>query len=431
MIRANNMEIGTSIEKSQQQEVLEPFLCGLVLFDDRNDFSTGQAFLPNSASQTIRSTNDLRNDVLWISNTSLFNKKLQSHPVVRSDYYFKLALIEIAQDIGVQCSSHGFMQSKDAQLIATIATRVLTIAARAYGWANARQGVGVMQDTLLCGDIRKSLDRPQIPESNLQEGLRVALMQSYQERSEPNWLCRDWEANSVFVTLRFNYVNYVKQLLNQPVPQGKQWTKIEESGIAFLDDPIDYCLSRPCFMRVTLEWNNTSNDIAALAAYGQAGKRKNPMRLWISMPELVWLSRFASITITEIWVDQSGLGELPPSAKIPLIFDSHPESALSYSSHLAAYNHYQALTSERWNHRLRTTEIDLWGGWLKALDRAFMFSIALKAHESGFHVNRYGDGALRVRVSRDQIQELMAFKSEQGFMYPDLSLVFTGDFGGE
>lgn len=410
----------------KNEEKLTPFPCGLVLFDHPNDLSAGTAFLPNSSAQRIRSLNDLRNDALWISNVSMFHDQVKNHPVIRGDYFFKISINEMAQDIGVQSSFDGQMQPEDAQRLATITTRALTIAARAYGWSAASQGVGVMQEVYLSADIRKQLPRAPIPDARWRDSLRVAFTQSYQERSVPSWVLYNYESNSVFVTLRFNYVNYFKQLLDQPVPLGKQWSKMEESAIRLLDDPVAYCvnLAKPCFVRATVEWDNASNDIAALAAYGQAGKHKNPMRLWISQPELKWLSRFATITISDIWSDESGVGMLPMGSRLPALFASHPNSLLSYSAHLVAYNHYQAVTSDTWNRRERCSEVDLWAVWIKALDRAFMFSVAIKAQEKGFHVVRYGDGALRVRVNRELADELIEFKAEQGFMYPDLSLLF-------
>lgn len=412
-------------ELPKDEEKLAPFPCGVVLFDHPKDLTTGTAFLPNLPAQRIRSLNDLRNDVIWISNVSIFEDRIKSHPVVRSSYFFKLALNEIAQDVGIQSSYDGQMQPEDAKRITMLATRALTIAARAYGWAGAGEGVGVMQSALLNADIRRELPRAPTPDARWRESLRVAFTQSYQERSAPSHSIYHFQENSLFVTLRYNYVNYVGQLLKSPVPLGKQWSRIEESGIRLMDDPIAFCLANPCFVRATVEWDNASTELAALAAYGQAGKNKNAMRLWISQPELRWLSQFATLTISDIWIDESGLGSLPKSAQLPELFDAHPLSQLSYSAHLVAYNHYQAMTSETWNRRERRSEVDLWAVWLKALDRAFMFSVALRAHERGFSVERYGDGALRLRVNREQYDELIDFKTEEGFMYPDLSTIFN------
>jgi len=56
-----------------------------------------------------------------------------------------------------------------------------------------------------------------------------------------------------------------------------------------------------------------------------------------------------------------------------------------------------------------------------ALKSCLMFSMALRARKAGFHVQRYGSGALRLRVTRERLEELAQFKQEHWFMYPDIS----------
>jgi hypothetical protein len=112
---------------------------------------------------------------------------------------------------------------------------------------------------------------------------------------------------------------------------------------------------------------------------------------------------------------------LPAAARLPGLFTAHPESCLSYSAGLVAYNHWQALASCTWNRRLRIEESNVWATWLRSLDRAMMFSMALRAYEAGFHVDRYGGGAIRLRVRRDRLDEIARFKEEHGFMYPDIA----------
>lgn len=414
---------------ADEKPIVPPFLCGLVLFDHPSDISVGSAFLPETPIQRIRSLNDVRNDILWLSNLSIFEDKIKNHPVVRSQIYLKIALSDIAQDIGIQCSQDGQMQINEAQRMAEILTRVMTVATRAYGWASEDQRAKMTEDLYLSSSLAKCLPQSPIPDARSREELSVVFNHCYQESSAPAWNNLPYRPNSRFITLRFNYVNYVNQLLSQPVPQGKEWQYFNERAVSLMDDPLDFCLnlSKPCFIRATVEWDNASSDMASLAAYGQAGKKRNPMRLWMSQAELKWISRYASITISSIWIDESGYGLLPVKARLPELFELHPESYLSYSAHLVALNHYHALTGTRWNRRRKSAEADLWGMWIKSLDRGFMFSMALKAHEAGLHVYRYGDGALSLHVEKEQLDEALVFKTEQGFMYPDFSLLMNNE----
>jgi len=398
---------------------LAPLACGIVLFDDTDEVGSGTAYLPNVPAQRIRSANDLRNDVLWVSNLSVFEERVRHHPTLRSGFYFRVGLTEIAHDLGLQSSRDGQMSPEDALKLATIMTRTMTIAARAYGWDVSELGPLRVQEPFLMKDIGKMLSTPPAPDARFRDDLVRALTQAHQAASEPDWPTPTYEPDSVFVTLRFNRLNYAQQMLDAPLPSGRGWVRVD--GMQAQENTLKYCLEHPTLVKATIEWDNASSDIAALAAYGQAGKKRNPMRLWLAQPELVWLSKYARVTITSIWVDQSGYIRLAPGARLPGLFIAHPEACLSYSTGLVAFSHWDALSSCTWSRRSHMEESNVWATWLRAMDRAMMFSMALKAHEAGFHVERYGAGALKLRVTRDRLIELAQFKHEHGFMYPDIS----------
>lgn len=404
---------------------LAPLPTGLALFDNADDISEGTAYLPDTPTQRIRSSNDLRNDALWISNLSVFEEKIKYHPNLRSGYYFRVLLSEIAHDMGIFATRDGQMAPEDAVKIAAILTRTMTIAARAYGWDVAEAGPLRVQEMFLMKDIAKMLPLPPRADSRIRDDLTRALTQAYQDVSEPSWPVPTYEPDSVFVTLRFNRFNYVQQLLECPLPTGRGWARME--GVEMGEGLLNFCIDNPTLVKATIEWDNASTDIAALAAFGQAGKKRNRMRLWLSQPELAWISEFARITINSVWVDEGGVHRLPHRARLPGLFAAHPEASLSYSAGLVAYNHMLALTDCTWNRRLRFEEASVWATWLKAMDRGMMFSMALKAYEQGFHVDRYGNGSLRLRVQRSRLDELAQFKDEQGFMYPDLASLVEMD----
>lgn len=398
---------------------LAPLPCGIVLFDHPDEVADATAYLPEVPAQRVRSPNDLRNDVLWVSNLSVFEDRVRCHPNLRSGYYFRILLAEIAHDMGIQSSHDAQMAPEDALKLSLYMTRTMTIAARAYGWDVAELGPLRVREPFLMGDIAKMLPSPPLADPMIRDDLVCALTQAYQDSSEPDWPTVTTEADSVYVTLRYNRVNYVKALLEAPVPKGQGWTLIQD--VQSSDATLNYCLNYPTIVKATVEWDNTTSEMAALSAYGQSGKQRNSMRMWISQPELVWLSRIARVTINQIWVDQSGYTRFSPGAKLPALFAAHPESCLSYSAGLVAYNHWQALASCVRNKRMKLDESTVWATWLRAMDRAQMFAIALKAHNAGFHVARYGAGSIKLRVTRARLMDLAKFKEDNGFMYPDIS----------
>src|SRR3546814_14896960 len=93
------------------------------------------------------------------------------------------------------------------------------------------------------------------------------------------------------------------------------------------------------------------------------------MRLWLSQPELLWLSRYATITIHSFWIDQSGLDEVDETSQLPALLRNRPEAALSYSAGLVAYNHFVGLTNAGWNRDNNTKESSAWATWLRAIDQ--------------------------------------------------------------
>src|SRR5690606_27506232 len=119
----------------------------------------------------IRSPNDLRNDVLWVSNLSALDEKTKTHPNLRSGYYFRVLLSEIAHDMGTQCSRDGQMSPEDAQKRSVVMTRTMTVAARADGWDVAELGPLRVQETLLMNDITEMLPAAPAPDARFKEHL--------------------------------------------------------------------------------------------------------------------------------------------------------------------------------------------------------------------------------------------------------------------
>ena len=268
-------------------------------------------------------------------------------------------------------------------------------------------------------DIVKMLPKAPAPAASARDHLVRALTQSHQQDSVPDWPHTTFEPESVFVTLRYNRLNYANALLNCPVPKGQAWTY--EKDVKDSPETLEYCMQHPSLVKASVEFDNVSSEHAALVAFGQAGARRNLMRQWISQPELVWLRRFARITITSAWVDHSGYTKVAAAARLPELFTVHPEACLSYSAGLIAANHLEAIASCQWSKKYKIDESNVWATWIRAYDRANMFALALKAHEAGFHVERYGSGSLKLRVSPEQLDQLARFKAEHGFMYPDLT----------
>jgi len=239
--------------QGERTPLIAPLACGVVLFDDVNEVGSATAYLPSMAAQRIRSPNDLRNDVLWVSNLSVFEERVRHHPTLRSGYYFRTGLSEIAYDLGIQSSRDGQMSPNDAMKLATIMTRTMTMAARAYAWDVAELGPMRVQEPFLASDIEKMLNTAPAPDARFRDDLVRALTQAHQASSEPDWPAPTYEPDSVFVTLRFNRMNYVQQMLDAPLPTGRGWVKVE--GMQVQENALAYCLEHPTLVKATVEWD--------------------------------------------------------------------------------------------------------------------------------------------------------------------------------
>src|SRR3546814_9550560 len=112
------------------------------------------------------------------------------------------------------------------------------------------------------------------------------------------------------ISLRFNEVNYVRQIMSCMVPRGLGWTYVHQGIKMSQKSLLEFCCTRPTIVKATVEWDNTPSDMVALAAYGMSGNTRGTMRLWLCKPALLWLRRYATITIHSFWIDQSGLDEV-------------------------------------------------------------------------------------------------------------------------
>ena len=416
----------TLAEAPPKSKRLAPVPCGIVLFHDIAAPGAGIAYLSIGFVQHIRCANDLRSDVLWISNLESIEEfeSLLASPNLRASNYLSFTLVDIARDLGIEIGREGQMDSTDAVTLATLLTRAMTIAARAYGWDVSEQVPLRIREAALSLDVIKSLARPTPIPSEYRDELTHALTQAYQDDSAPNWLKPTNHTEPVQVTLRFNRLSYARALLACPVPKGSSWSYAKDLEMS--QDLLQFCLSHASVVKASVELTNMPSDLAALVAFGQTGKRRPPMRLWLAQPELVWLSQYAQITIHAGWVNDAGYTTLGPAAQLPALFNAHPEACLSYSAGLIAANHWQALCACRRNCESQIDEANVWATWLRAYDRANMFALALKAHEAGFHVMRYGAGSLKLSVEKNQENywALAEFKELHGLIYPDLEQTF-------
>jgi hypothetical protein len=137
----------------------------------------------------------------------------------------------------------------------------------------------------------------------------------------------------------------------------------------------------------------------------------------VSQPELLWLSRHARVHVNSALICRASRA-LPDAARLPAALLQDPTFSLSISAGLVAESHVHALSSLTYNRVAKHQVATAWSVWLRALDRALCFDLAQKAFKAGFTPLNYGSGAVRVRVARPRLPELLDFALENGIAYP-------------
>ncbi|WP_147407128.1 hypothetical protein [Neopusillimonas maritima] len=398
-----------------------PLPCALVAFES-DQGRAGCCYLPDGQYQQIEGPSQLRNDILWLSNLPALEPLTHLYPNLRSRVYLNRRPEDICRDLAITNPlepAPGIEETANcAARLSSVFTRVTTIAARAYGWDVYEMGPLRVREPLLMRDIEASL--PTI--ASVEPELQRALVQAYQGFSAPDTTQYYWSPNHISITLRFNELRYINQLLSAPVPCKGKWIKVQ--GQAWnQSEVLDYCLARPTVVRASIDWSNTSEQESVLAAFGMSGQAKGSQRRWLTQPELAWISKLARIEIHQFWVFEGNLQPLSDEWQLPELLKDRPQAALSYSAGLVAHNHFLALTEQKWDRDNKIMSATAPATWLRALDRAMMYQIAYKAEKKGFTVQRYGLGSLQVRIHPDQIAQLEAFRQENGFLYPDLKWI--------
>lgn len=388
---------------------------GVALFDNPKEMSAGWACIADKAPVRFGSVHDLNSDALWVTNLDWEEYRLRASKFsnLRRGDFLRSSLSQIAGDLGRRMNGEFAMET--CPVLAKVVHQAVMIAVGVYGW---EEPVSEMREDTLADDIRRSIG--QAPK--LQRHLRTAMVSAHQSYSSPDWP-PTYEPDSFTITLRYNRLDYARLVMANPVPD-EAWTYIpperaSELSIESLMNP-----AQPSLVEATVELGRIDPDMAALIAFGsQPGKRAG-VRKWISQPELAWLARHTRVNVSSALVASSAR-PLPESAQLPPALYSDPLFSLSISAGLIAECHWTALASTTYNRTSRTNDVSAWAVWLRAVDRALSFELALRAQKAGFHVVGYGTGSVVLRLSRDRMQECLAFADDNNIAHPAFHPLFV------
>ena len=148
-------------------------------------------------------------------------------------------------------------------------------------------------------------------------------------------------------------------------------------------------------------------------AKGEGGKSKE--RNWVCQPEILYLSKFASLDISAAFVAE-GYQDLGRKTHLPYLGEL---SDFSYSLGLLAENVWIGLASRSINSQKRSKSlVSPRACWLKAADRFMTLTSAMMLSSAGFIVSSYGYGGVTVIVEENKLPQLIEIAPHAGLCVP-------------
>lgn len=382
---------------------------GVAMFTNPNSAAEGWACAADGDTFHFTSPHELDTDTVWVTNLSFkeFLSKGKNFSHLRGEDYLSVSPRKIAEDLGHRSGSA--FNEEACSDVARIIQKAIITAINVYDWNTP--DADLKSDTL-AEDIRRSIALPPKPQAHMLGPLGGA----FQATSKPEWPVQ-YEPNTISVTLRQNRLDFAQKLLAAPVPDDG-WTYIGPDARHKLT--LDRLLDprKPTLVEATVELSAADPDMAALCAFGTTSeKRSTAARRWISQPELEWLSRYATVRVHSAFEAMSSI-LIPRASRLPEPLVADPFFSLSLSAGIVADAHVQALCAPTRRNDTKTLIRTSWSIWIKALDRALSFQLALAAHQAGFKVFNYGRGAVVLNVDKGRLPELLEFAEDNHFTHP-------------
>jgi hypothetical protein len=294
----------------------------------------------------------------------------------------------------------------------------MVIATQVYGWQDPTTR---LSERSLEHALRATL-RAEVAPPAVRNSLKGPLLSAYQRNSTPSWYDK-FRSDRVSVTLRYNRLEYAQKILSTQVPEGA-WlfdgSEVNSNFRMTLDEALNPEV--PCLVNATVEFQGKDPEIACLAAFGSGMGKTQALRTWISQPELAWLTKYARVQIHGVY-KTLGSRELPRRVQLPEMLTSDPLFSLSVSAGLVAESHWKALANPVYKVGVGD-EVNPWSVWLRAVDRALSFKLALAAHQKGFFVSYYGNGSALVIIDRPALPALLDFALEAEIAHPNFRVIF-------
>jgi hypothetical protein len=244
----------------------------------------------------------------------------------------------------------------------------------------------------------------------IDSGLHRACKQSYQEIHQPPRSRRPgWSQ----LLLRRNRYAHATDVLSIPVPSIHNWHFVEGNKIGGTrEQQIAWCIgsSQPVIARVHIF--PKSGRMSETLSYGFGTQTS---RQWLTQPELLMVSRCATINIESVFISKAGFVLQP---ELELFPDFGDFSLASPSAGLLAECFWSVMATPFVSAHTTGAITLPRHSWYRAMDRLLCFAAAVQLNSTGFEVASYGNGAITVFHPENDLAELLAVAGKLGLQAP-------------
>lgn len=388
---------------------------GCVRFDSDDPNLGGWASVCGRDAYRISSVGNLDNDTLWWTNLSfhaMYEANLNKTAYIKRTTYLNSWLqdgqVEICQGWGFLRRSH--TEKAITEALSATFDRVMRFAGEHYGIQYQRS---VPMHDNLADELRCKILPDKDPHIGPEvDGALWAAHQYYNYCVTPHYNREE----TVVVRFAVPAVAYAHEMLNAIVP-ADQVEFVPAEKLPPANQRLEWVVNhpRPALARVTV--SNVHPDYVNVIAFAN-GAKAGSNRSWVSQPELLLLSKYATVEISALFLF-GGYEALPDESALPRFTALQ---AMTPTAEIITTNHWLGLARENC-FRLEPKSNDARAvspraAWMTAIDRFVMFTYALQLHRAGILVRRYGAGAVTVLVPKHNYRDAYEIASAVGLIAP-------------
>lgn len=395
---------------------------GCVMFDLQEDTDgkmvpmpgSGWASVEGNSAYRIKSSGNLANDVKWLTNlpqTIFWKSGLVKQTKLKPSNYLKTEVIQIMKELGLTPPKVSILEI--CETLSKLFTKIMRLSIEFYNLSGFNQ-----KD--LPSEIRQTLYPD---DKGISIHIDEALLRAYQDLV----ICEKpiSKEKVSYVTLKRPRYYHAKSILETSIPiYGNEWTFYSDSDMPqSTEEKLDFLMKKekPFIAKVVIQSfidpSNMNVDLSKLLnlgeTIGEGGKMKE--RNWVCQPEILYLSKFATLEISAAFV-ADGYQKIDSKANLPYLGEL---SDFSYSLGLLAECVWVGLSARSINPQTRKKSlVSPRACWLKASDRFMTLTSAMMLSSAGFIVNAYGNGTVTVVVEDSKIPQLIEIAPHAGLCVP-------------